>query len=162
MRSAALVLILLLAASLGHAAAGLKDRLWGEYCCHMHDFQPTNTRHCHALPIQPRLGLRCRQDGTALPACFTARLGADLGQESWNHHPWSNNIQHGPGIRLLSDRSAFKKGLVVFLHAEHLKVDYLAKVEHSARQRISRFDDRVDLEFWVPFGAHRMTRYASC
>ncbi|MFH1724440.1 MAG: hypothetical protein ABII00_07445 [Elusimicrobiota bacterium] len=134
---------------------------WTELIYNRHNFNFKNTLHYYSLAFQPRLGARYRFDRLWLQPYYTFRLGLDLGRNPWNQVPWFNNIQHGPGFRVLLERFKFKPGLVVYAYVESLRVNYLPKVTQASRANISRYDNRATIEFWVPFGALKMTPYGS-
>lgn len=133
---------------------------WGELVYNNTNFQFKGTHDYWPLTVQPRVGLKYKYRRAALQPYYTVRLQTDLDDASWNHEVWFNNYQYGPGIRLLLDGSFIKKGLSVFVYAESVNMGYLPKVDDARRRNISTYDNKVNLEFYVPFGAVTFDQYA--
>lgn len=139
--------------SKGYNALSLWGEAWGECSYNSTNFYLKENDNFYSLSIQPRIGIQYKHEKFSLQPYYKLHLSADFGDKSWNKEPWFNNIQYGPGIRLLFENFKVKEGMVLLIYAESLKIDYLSRVDESKCSNISSEDYRINIEMWVPFGA---------
>lgn len=126
---------------------------WSEFSYNSRNFYHKNTNDFYNLSMQPRIGIQYTHEKFSVQPYYKLHLSADLGDKSWNKEPWFNNIQYGPGIRLLFENFKIKEDLTLLIYAETLRIDYLSRVDKSKCNNIASKDCRINFELWIPFGS---------